>query len=616
MSPAIPPCISRRPARSALVAFVALSLSSVGSGGVQAAPPTVPSTSSNSKVNALPSPTEATLEEGKMLYENRQYVAALGKFMTVLRQDEHHPEARRYLKRIVDEMKENPAAVANRTVPGGQAAAPSAVQGELREMMRKRSIFSMDLAAIPGVSLDFKNGVGQLAVQTDLLFSPESGGLKEQGVPILDRVAAWLKTYGQQPIIIHLYPEELADPTTNDNLYLRRYSELYNFFVQERKISPQRLVSADLLTDDDNAKTPAAAVDVSSSTPRVVIESVGSQASLVKDMPSEAPRHALARWLEFAIMTSRPMFNPEEGEWASLDIAALARNGVRTWDFKIVPDGSKTPVMALSGKGNVLKRVSWDGRNDKTGSVVAPGAYTAKLSATDADGILMTRDITLHVQRAEGVAPLVALRSKKAPAKKPAVKKAKAAPAPAAPAASKTPAVEATKPAPEPAAIPKATPPSAPPADTSDDSESLLDAKPAKPMAATPPPPPAAAPTPEPESAPAAAAEPEEAASSDQAIWKQVIQFDRGSSDVKPTLKASLERIGKTLEVYPLQKVRIIGFAATSEPNAAALAKQRAETVRAILVEQYKVDKRRVLVAGGKTSGASNASKVELSITN
>ncbi len=99
-------------------------------------------------------------------------------------------------------------------------------------------------------------------------------------------------------------------------------------------------------------------------------------------------------------------------------------------------------------------------------------------------------------------------------------------------------------------------------------------------------------------------------------IWKQVIQFEPGQSDLKPTVKASLERIGKTLEVYPLQKVRITGFAMTSEPNAAELARKRAEAVRTILIEEYNVDKQRVLVAGGKTTSEENASKVEMSITN
>ena len=83
-----------------------------------------------------------------------------------------------------------------------------------------------------------------------------------------------------------------------------------------------------------------------------------------------------------------------------------------------------------------------------------------------------------------------------------------------------------------------------------------------------------------------------------------------------PTVKASLERIGKTLEVYPLQKVRIMGFAAASEPNAEALAKKRANQVRSILVDDYHVDAKRVIVAGGRISSEEIASKVEMSITN
>jgi outer membrane protein OmpA-like peptidoglycan-associated protein len=82
---------------------------------------------------------------------------------------------------------------------------------------------------------------------------------------------------------------------------------------------------------------------------------------------------------------------------------------------------------------------------------------------------------------------------------------------------------------------------------------------------------------------------------------------------LKPTLKASLERIGKTMEVYPLQKVRIVGFSQASEDNAAVLAKQRAEMVREALIGEYQVDPRRVIVAGGQVGAGS---KVEISITN
>ena len=115
---------------------------------------------------------------------------------------------------------------------------------------------------------------------------------------------------------------------------------------------------------------------------------------------------------------------------------------------------------------------------------------------------------------------------------------------------------------------------------------------------------------------PAAAPAADSGEDSVHAIWKQVIQFEPNQSDLMPTVKSSLERIGKTLEVYPLQKVRITGFAVMSEANAAALAAQRAEKVRSILVDEYHVDAKRVLVAGGKILTGENGSKVEMSITN
>src|SRR5204863_7041846 len=47
--------------------------------------------------NLTLSPETSAIEEGKALYENGQLIAALGKFMTVLRKDPHNNEARQYL---------------------------------------------------------------------------------------------------------------------------------------------------------------------------------------------------------------------------------------------------------------------------------------------------------------------------------------------------------------------------------------------------------------------------------------------------------------------------------------------------------------------------------------
>jgi len=573
-----------------------------------------PSTSTmNAPEMKLVVSNEALLEEGKALYENQQYIAALGKFMTVLRKDPQQPEARHYLRLVVDVMRQNPAAVSGTSSPGGRGdLASPAVQEELRNLMRQRSLFTLDLKAIPGVHVDYQKGTARVDIDTSLLFADKSGGLREEGVPVLDRVAAWLKTFGQQPVIIHIYPEELQDPAVNGSLFLNRYSELYNFFVEERKMTPQRFVSADLLVE----QTVQTAVDQdntlnsSTSTPHVAIETLGSQSELLEAMPAAAPRHAMSRWLELSIMSSKSVFDPEEGEWASLDIAALTRTGLRDWSFLIAPSDKPTKaVMSLAGNGNLLKRVSWDGHDQKTGSFVPAGSYLVSLKATDSDGTMMSREITLQVQSSatdetilvskirEPEKPVTHAKHKKKPKAVPSV--ASAAPS----------AVGTTKPVAAPATTVAAAPAQSVPtpaaAPSSDDSDSLIDSKP-----------PQQAPSPAGTEDAAAQAAPADTEDSVHAIWKQVIQFEPDQSDLQPTLKASLERIGKTLEVYPLQKVRIVGFAVISEQNAAALAKKRAENVRSILVDEYHVDRKRVIDAGGKVVSSDGASKVEMSITN
>jgi outer membrane protein OmpA-like peptidoglycan-associated protein len=527
-----------------------------------------PTASTSPEASLLTNPDISAIEEGKALYENGQLIAALGKFMTVLRNDPHNSEARQYLRMIVDTMRQNPSVTSSKLGTKGQAVTDNpAVQEEIRQMLQRRSRLTMDLNAIPGVKVVIQKNVNQVWINTPILFGDDSGGLKEQGVPILDRAAAWLKTYGQQPIIIHCYPEELQDANSNGSLFLHRYSELYNFFVDERKLAAQRFVSADLLMDK-KGETKFQDVAPSTTTMRIVIETIGAQSPVLEDMPSLSPGQTSSQWLENSITPSRRVFNPEEGEWTDLDLAALSRNGLRDWSFTLTPaDGKSTqPVYQLKGKGNLLKRQSWDGHDQKTGDFVPAGNYTARLVSTNTDGTIKTQEEIVKVERTtkEEVPAMV-----EKPKAKPHAK----------------------------AKAPKVTPTAASPAGFT-----------AAPVVAS-----------QNGSASVSTSATTSAASSEEsvhAIWKQVIQFDTNQSDLKPTVKSSLERIGKTLEVYPLQKVRITGFAMTSEANASTLATRRAEKVRSILVDEYHVDAKRVIVAGGKTLSEDNASKVEMSITN
>src|SRR5205814_6936012 len=97
------------------------------------APAAIPGT------NLALSPDATSLEEGKALYENGQLIAALGKFMGVLRSDPHNPEARQYLRLIVDTMRQNPAISSSKMGQEQALAANPVVQEEIRRMLQLRS---------------------------------------------------------------------------------------------------------------------------------------------------------------------------------------------------------------------------------------------------------------------------------------------------------------------------------------------------------------------------------------------------------------------------------------------------------------------------------------------
>ena len=377
--------------------------------------------------NLLLSPEASDIEEGKALYESGQLIAALGKFMNVLRKDPHNDDARQYLRMIVDTMRQNPAITASKLGTREQAVtANPVVQEEIRRMLQLRSRLTLDLRAIPGVHVDIQRNVNQVWIESPILFGENSGGLKEQGVPILDRAAAWLKTYGQQPIIIHCYPEEFQESGANGSLFLHRYSELFNFFVQERKLSPQRFVSADLLhssppsapvggpSNGTMVSPPATAGNDDNKAPRIVIETIGAQSAMLEAMPGTATGGTSSAWLENSITPSRRVFNPEEGEWVNFDLSALTRTGLRDWAFTITSaqGTSAAPVFQMDGKGNLLKRVGWDGHDQKTGNFVPAGSFLARLTAANSDGTIKKQEEVLQVERTTKEEAVVAEKPK------------------------------------------------------------------------------------------------------------------------------------------------------------------------------------------------------------
>ncbi len=113
------------------------------------------------------------MEEGKALYENGQMIAALGKFMTILRKDPHNTQARQYLRMIIDLMRQNPAITASKMNSQEQAVTSNpAVQEEIRRMIQLRSRLTMDLKAIPSVQANVKGNMNQVVIDSQICFSP------------------------------------------------------------------------------------------------------------------------------------------------------------------------------------------------------------------------------------------------------------------------------------------------------------------------------------------------------------------------------------------------------------------------------------------------------------
>src|SRR5579864_8927036 len=263
-------------------------------------------------------------------------------------------------------------------------------------------------------------------------------------------------------------------------------------------------------------------------------------------MPSMTSSKGMSQWLENSIMPNRKVFNPEEGEWVSLDLAALTRAGLRNWTFAILPAQGRTSsaVMQMDGKGNLLRRVSWDGHDQKSGDFVRVGSYVAKLVAVNTDGTIKNQEEVLQVVGSSKVEPVVladkpkphAKATKKAVSKKPKAKIIQVAkavpvsvpsnspPSPVAAPAAVVPAVSVGSPPPVPAQASNKP---------SDDSDSLLDTKAPSPSSGE-----GAARPGEGSLSPAlpregggsqnTAAEDNATDSGDSAhtIWKQVIQFE------------------------------------------------------------------------------------------
>lgn len=93
------------------------------------------------------------------------------------------------------------------------------------------------------------------------------------------------------------------------------------------------------------------------------------------------------------------------------------------------------------------------------------------------------------------------------------------------------------------------------------------------------------------EAAPAASAAP-----SKPAPGGYRLDFNAGGHQLTPEGEKRLARIAETMSYYPLENLRITGYAQPSEPQAEQLAQRRAQMVAGLLINKYQIEPKKIRV--------------------
>ena len=328
---------------------------------------------------------------------------------------------------------------------------------------------------------------------------------------------------------------------------------------------------------------------------------------------------------------------PDKGEGSVIEFSVQdPPAGLVSWKFQLLEpsEGGPTdlaPLQEVVGGNAVFHQIYWNGRRNYFGAPLAAGRYEAVLTASDTKGRQRTLHRWIQVLDAAGNSSV----------------KAFAAPA-SAPAAAVTPAGRAASAAPTPVAVEKvaAGAPSAElSADKSQDEPLIKEGaapkkkgKRAKPAARRPASKKKAAPAPAAEEAAdaadagseeaapaagaktaaagagaagAAAAETPAPASSGGAKPSKPssgsydLQFTKDTHQLTPEAEKRLAQVADTVAYYPMESLKIQGFAQSTEANAAQLAERRAKMVAGLLINKYQIDPKKIQVASSVSEAAA-----------
>ena len=91
------------------------------------------------------------------------------------------------------------------------------------------------------------------------------------------------------------------------------------------------------------------------------------------------------------------------------------------------------------------------------------------------------------------------------------------------------------------------------------------------------------------------------------------LDFAKNTYQLSAEAERKLAQVHETLVYYPMEDLKIVGYAESSETDAAGLAERRAKMVAGLLVNKYQVEPKKIQV----TSEVSTAGlhKVEIDFT-
>ncbi|MFA6029049.1 MAG: OmpA family protein [Elusimicrobiota bacterium] len=281
-------------------------------------------------------------------------------------------------------------------------------------------------------------------------------------------------------------------------------------------------------------------------------------------------------------------FDPRSGDGAIVEFSVVEPPaGLMSWRFQILGPGEKkgddlVPLQEVKGGAPVFHQIYWNGRKNYFGNPYPPGQYEAVLSATDLKNHSRKRHLWITLQGQEPV-PAAPVSSSTLVAKAPPAEL---------PVMGQETEEEEEAARPIPGRLQGRTIGARKPAKTAKAGKPAKAAKGKKAAARREPSKTAAEPGAQPTAAAApAAAKPaaQEPAPSRAGVVNFQVLFQKGTATMQQDSDSVLGRIADTMELYPLDKINLVGYAYSGEPDGAALAKARADFVKKRLVEQYKM---------------------------